>query len=142
MKAYAIARWLVTLLDEEQRTTAREKISKGGVYSAFHGKWWPRITKSRGDYYGQIDALGTGRVVHLMEDILHLKIPLATMEGHRHLIEKGELRLPMLIEAPGIPDLAVTQCHFNRVAQYRIESSFERMEEDALWALPRSQEGN
>lgn len=140
MKAYAIARWLVTLLDEEQRATAREKISKEGVYSAFHGKWWLRLTKSRGDYFGQIDALGIGRVVHMMEDILHLKIPLATMEGHRHLIEKGELRLPMLIEAPGIPDLAVTQCHFNRFAQYRLEGSFERMEEDVLWALPRSQE--
>ena len=86
MKAYAIAMWLITLLEEEQRATARQKISKDGVYSAFHGKWWPRITKSRGDYYGQIDALGTGRVVHMMEDILHLKIPLATMEGHRHLI--------------------------------------------------------
>ena len=140
MKAYAIARWLVALLDEEQRTVAREKISNDGVYSAFHGKWWLRLTKSRGDYFGQIDALGIGRVVHMMEDILHLKIPLATMEGHRHLIENGELRLPMLIEAAGIPDLAITKCHFNRVAQYRIQSSFERMEEEALWALPRNQE--
>ena len=69
MKAYAIARWLVALLDEEQRDTAREKISKEGVYSAFHGKWWLRLTKRRGDYFGQIDALGIGRVVHMMEDI-------------------------------------------------------------------------
>ena len=140
MKAYAIARWLVTLLDEEQRDNARGKISKDGVYSAFHGKWWMRITRNRGDYYGQIDALGIGRVVHMMEDILHLKIPQATMEGHRRLIETGELRLPMLIEAPGIPDLAVTECLFNRFAQYRLKGTFERMEEEALWALPRSRE--
>ena len=142
MKAYAIARWLVALLDEEQRDTAREKISKEGVYSAFHGKWWLRLTKSRGDYFGQIDALGIGRVVHMMEDILHLKIPQATMEGHRRLIEAGELRLPMLIEAQGIPDLEITECLFNRVAQYRIKGSFERMEEDAFWAMSTEQAEN
>ena len=139
MKVYALALWILSSLDADTIAKVRTGIETNGVYSAFHGKWWLRLTKSRGDYFGQIDALGIGRVVHMMEDILHLKIPLATMEGHRHLIEKGELRLPMLIEAPGIPDLAATQCHFNRVAQYRLESSFERMEEDALWALPRSQ---
>ena len=78
----------------------------------------------------------------MMEDILHLKIPQATMEGHRRLIEAGELRLPMLIEAQGIPDLEITECLFNRVAQYRIKGSFERMEEDAFWAMSTEQAEN
>lgn len=133
MKVHAIAGWLISRMDDDTKEAARAKISNEGVYSAIRGRWWIRITRSRGDHFGQVDALGTGRIMHMMEDILHLKIPQATMESHHQLIEAGKLRLPMLLEAPGIPDLAVTECLFNRVAQYRLKSEFKQIEVAELW---------
>jgi len=136
VKIHALAGWLVPLIEPDRREQAREKVTREGVYSAIQGRWWLRITRTRGTYFGQLDALGTGRALHMMEDILHLRIPQATMESHRLRIAEGALRLPMLLDAPGVPDLEVTECLFNRVAQYRLKSTFLRMTEDEIWSLP------
>ena len=140
MKVYAVAAWLISQLDEETRKKAREQISKNGVYSGFHGKWWMRITKSRNALYGQIDQLGVGGRTKLMEDILYIKMPMTSFEANQAKIAEGQLKLSAMLGAEGIPSLKITTGHFNRVAQYRLEPESYTIDEESFWEEPSRKE--
>ena len=133
MKVYALALWVLSSLDAETIAKVRTGIETNGVYSAFHGNWWIRLTKSRGDIYGQMDEVGTGARTKLMENRLDIAMPQARYEGLALLIPKQELTLDMLIEAEDIPSLTAINSRFERIAQFSFASKWEKLEQDDLW---------
>tara|TARA_B100000929_G_scaffold74723_1_gene58169 strand:- start:6960 stop:7388 length:429 start_codon:yes stop_codon:yes gene_type:complete len=133
MKVYALALWILSSLDADTIAKVRTGIETNGVYSAFHGNWWIRLTKSRGDIYGQMDEVGTGARTKLMENQLNIAMPQARYEGLALLIPEQELTLDMLIEAEGIPSLKAINSRFERVAQFSFASNWETLEQDDLW---------
>ena len=138
VKVYALAQWIFNQLTDEERWKTCDSISRQGVYSAFHGSFWVRITRSRSEYHGQIDQVGVGARFTLLENNLKLQVPLAAFEKHLALIDSKALTLRKLVEAPDIPDLAVLNARHDRQAFYGLASQWSRMEEAAFWNLPKS----
>lgn len=133
MKVYALALWILSSLDADTIVKVRTGIETNGVYSAFHGKWWIRLTKSRGDIYGQMDEVGTGARTKIMEDYLSIAMPHAQHQSLALLIPRQELTLDMLVNGEGIPRLVAINSRFERFAQFSFASQWETMEQEDLW---------
>lgn len=142
MKVYAIAGWLLGSLDKETLIKARDDIAKNGVYSAFHGNWWVRLTRSRGELHGQINDVGIGARTQLMENSLHIKLPQAHFEGLVARMPNQGLTLDQIIEAKGIPRLVAINARFDRVGQFAFASQWSMVEEEDLWNRSQKEQGH
>ena len=109
MKVYALALWILSSLDADTIAKVRTGIETNGVYSAFHGNWWIRLTKSRGDIYGQMDEVGTGARTKLMENQLNIA-HIATHDiARRHAPWRNDMLLARIFETINLIEAGATQ---------------------------------
>lgn len=133
MKVFALAAWIISTLDDQQRKEVKDKIFKDGIYSRFHGDWWIRLTKNGDTLIGQLNDVGQGTKAKVNENSFSVEMPFSCYQDKAALISDQKLSLDMLIDAKDIPKLKALNSRYKDFAEFGFASQWEQISEKDLW---------